>query len=156
MCFSQTHGYEVNYFFFFAECAVPRGRCGASEGAGGLRTDQPGLPHGRHSRPSPGGGQDQGNFIYLLAGCGQTSLAFLTAATHGLHQEADRIKVSCYLLAGCGQTSLAYLTAATHGLHEEADRIKVTLLAGGLRTDQPGLPHGRLSRPPPGGGQDQG
>ncbi len=113
-------------FCFRSECAIPRGRCGASEGAGGLRPDQPGLPHGRHTRPSPGGGQDQGNCTYLLAGCGQTSLAYLTGATHGLHQEADRIKVSCYLLAGR------------------------------LRPDQPGLPHRRYTRPPPGGGQDQG
>jgi coatomer protein complex subunit alpha (xenin) len=35
--------------------------------------------------------------VKVLAGCGQTSLAYLTAATHGLHQEADKIKVSCYL-----------------------------------------------------------
>jgi len=30
--------------------------------------------------------------VKVLAGCGQTSLAYLTAATHGLHEEAEKIK----------------------------------------------------------------
>merc|ERR1719356_319410 len=30
--------------------------------------------------------------VKVLSGCGQTSLAYLTAATHGLHEEAEKIK----------------------------------------------------------------
>merc|ERR1711936_1271127 len=30
--------------------------------------------------------------VKVLAGCGQTSLAYLTAATHGLTEQAERIK----------------------------------------------------------------
>jgi coatomer protein complex subunit alpha (xenin) len=41
---------------------------------------------------------DVGERVKVLAACGQTSLAYLTAATHGLAQEADRIKVSTLLL----------------------------------------------------------